>query len=186
MANLPSNTDRLIQVAPLLNQAFVGYKLKGIEGLSQLFQFSLTCLIDNDKFQIQSLLQQMISVQIAHHNEKPRLLHGMIQHAQRINTPNSQSLQTIELTIVPQLWMLTQLPKQRIFRKLSALDIANQILSENNIINVNLKLLENTYHKVDYIVQYNENDFDFLMRLFSEYGIFYYFNHFADHHDLVL
>ena len=33
------------------------------------------------------------------------------------------------------------------------------------------------YPKLDYCVQYNETDFDFVHRLLEEFGIYYFFEH---------
>ena len=41
------------------------------------------------------------------------------------------------------------------------------------------------YEKLDYCVQYNETDFDFVSRLLEEAGIYYYFEHEEDAHTMV-
>ena len=46
--------------------------------------------------------------------------------------------------------------------------------------------LTETYPKLEYAVQYNESDFDFLSRLMEEAGIFYYFTHEKGKHTMVL
>ena len=46
--------------------------------------------------------------------------------------------------------------------------------------------LHGTYTKVDYCVQYRESDFAFVSRLLEEESIFYYFEHNADSHVMVL
>jgi type VI secretion system secreted protein VgrG len=47
-------------------------------------------------------------------------------------------------------------------------------------------VLQGSYSARDYCVQYRESDFDFVCRLMEEVGIFYFFRHEQDGHELVL
>ena len=69
----------------------------------------------------------------------------------------------------------------RIFQKKSIKDIAQSVLGDEQIA---LKL-QTTYPAIEYVVQYQESDFDFVSRLFEHEGVYHYFNHSASGHELV-
>src|SRR5205814_5552375 len=46
--------------------------------------------------------------------------------------------------------------------------------------------LSEKYLPLDYVVQYRETDFTFVTRIMERAGIYYYFKHYGDKHELVL
>lgn len=82
-------------------------------------------------------------------------------------------LSTYRLTIVPTMWLLTQRRNNRIFQRMSEVDIAKKLLGEWDI-KPEMRLT-GEYKKRKYRVQYNESDHAFLSRMLEDAGITYFF-----------
>lgn len=74
--------------------------------------------------------------------------------------------------------------QSRVFQQKSVPDILAEVLKGlRPDLTINLK---GNYLPRDYCVQYRESDFDFASRLMEEEGIYYYFQHSAGKHVLVV
>ena len=78
--------------------------------------------------------------------------------------------------IRPWFWMLTLERNIRVFQEKSVKEIIEEVLSEHDFSDFELKLSE-SYEIREYCVQYRESDFAFLSRLMEEEGIYYFFDH---------
>ncbi len=85
----------------------------------------------------------------------------------------------------PSLWLLTRRADYRIFQKKSTPDIFADVCQQAGSIPHRLAL-GGSYEPWEYRVQYRESDFDFVSRLLEHEGIYYYFEHSAGKHELVL
>ncbi len=102
-----------------------------------------------------------------------RMWHGVVTSAEHMDVePNG--LSRYRVILEPQLWLLTQRRRSRIFQALSAPEIAKQVLSEWNI-EPETFLDDKAFPKLESRVQYDESDFDFLARLLQEAGISFSF-----------
>lgn len=96
-----------------------------------------------------------------------RTLHG--------NLPNAtQPMYSYEVEIRPKLWLLTRQFRSRVYQKMSAKDIIEQILGEFGI--ANTWNLNGSPYIRDYCVQYQETDYAFMSRLLEDEGICFYFD----------
>jgi type VI secretion system secreted protein VgrG len=87
-------------------------------------------------------------------------------------------------TVVPALWRLSRVQRSRLFQSLSAVDVVKKVLSDAQI--EHRWDTQAAYAPRELCVQYRESDLAFTSRLLEEEGIFYYFEHDADRHVLVL
>jgi type VI secretion system secreted protein VgrG len=86
--------------------------------------------------------------------------------------------------LVPRLAELGHTRRVRIFQQLSTVDIVKKVLAAEKVA---LKVsVSGSYQPRDYCVQYGESDMHFVRRLLEEEGIFFYFEHTADEHTMVL
>lgn len=83
-------------------------------------------------------------------------------------------LSTYEVTIEPQLWLLSQRRNHRIFQHQSIPQIVGALLSEWGVPH-ETKLGEDAYPALEIRVQYGETDLDFVSRLLEEAGISFTF-----------
>ena len=87
-----------------------------------------------------------------------------------------------QMEVSPHLWLLTLRSRSRIFQNLTVPEILKQVLDIPDVVYE----LEGTFHPRTYCVQYRETDFQFASRLMEDEGIYYYFNHKASSHQMVV
>jgi type VI secretion system secreted protein VgrG len=160
----------------LLLEGFSGH-----EALSGLFRFHLDLIAENQHtIAFDKLLGQKASVELQLPEGDSRYFHGILSGF-------SQGGRNLRFTryaaeLVPQFWLLTRQVRSRIFQQMSVKDILTQVLAS---LDVTLEL-QGTYEPRDYCVQYRESDFQFASRLMEEEGIYYFFKHTEDSHEMVL
>jgi type VI secretion system secreted protein VgrG len=155
----------------------------GHEAMSQLFSFQLELVAENQTtIPFEQLLGQKMTVNLTL-PESPstkRYFSGIcsrITQAARDNTFTSYRAE-----VVPELWMLSKKAQSRIFQQLPVPEILKQVLAGLDV----SYQLTGTYNSRDYCVQYRETDFNFASRLMEEEGIYYYFEHQANSHRLIV
>ena len=117
--------------------------------------------------------------------EGQRHVHGHVCEAGYIGESPSYTIH--EITVVPKLWLLHQRSASKIFQGDTTPQILTKVLEAAGLARAQVRLeLQSNYEKRDYCVQYRETDLDFISRLMEESGIYYYFEHDADGHVLVL
>lgn len=72
-----------------------------------------------------------------------------------------------------------------IFQDKTVLDIIKDVFSAAKITDYELRVTD-TYEPFEYCVQYAESDFHFLSRLMEQEGLYYFFEHSADKHLMVI
>src|SRR5262249_49162859 len=82
--------------------------------------------------------------------------------------------------VVPKVWLLTRTVRSRVFQQKTVPQILSQVFQGYDI----KTQYATSYEPRDYCVQYDESDFDFASRLMEEEGIFYFFTHTEDGHQL--
>ncbi|MFM0170766.1 type VI secretion system Vgr family protein [Paraburkholderia sediminicola] len=81
------------------------------------------------------------------------------------------------LVVRPTLWLTTKTSRSRIFQNRSVLDITSDVLRDYPILydmKVSAFRLKNGYPERDFVRQMWESDFDFLTRLWREWGLYYF------------
>ncbi len=86
--------------------------------------------------------------------------------------------------LVPQLERLRHVRRSRIFQSISVPDLVKKVLDAGKV--KHRLSLSASYPEREYRVQYRESDLEFVHRLLEEEGIFYFFEHRADEHVMVL
>ncbi|OUT62247.1 MAG: hypothetical protein CBB71_02425 [Rhodopirellula sp. TMED11] len=153
------------------------------ETLGRPFQFHARVLVQDGGVKIEDLLATATTVTLIS-DGSPVYYHGVIN---RINWVDTQgSMRVFDLSIVPELWMLTRRADCRIFQFKSVVDIVKSVVTANGFTMGFKTNLLGTPEEREYCVQYRETDFDFVHRLLQEEGIYYYFVHSASNHEMVL
>ncbi len=89
------------------------------------------------------------------------------------------------VTLRPWLWFATQRKNSKVFQSKSVQEIIDEVLGEYKD-KIAWRLDQpGDYVALDYCVQHNETDFDFVSRLMEEVGIYYFFEHKDKEHTLV-
>jgi type VI secretion system secreted protein VgrG len=156
----------------------------GEERVSELFHFELGLLTQDAGFTMDSLLNKPAVISIILHDDTDNNFHGIINHIEEVETrKDGETL--YRATMVPWAWLLTLFDDCRIFQNKSVPDIVQQVFTDRGFTDY-ANRLTGTYNPREYTVQYRETDFNFISRLLEDEGIFYFFEHSADKHTLVL
>jgi type VI secretion system secreted protein VgrG len=186
-----TQANRLIRVETVLGKdVLLLQSFRGQEGVSQLFHFDLYMHSENRSIQMESVVGKKATIAIVLPDKKERYINGLISSfAQAGSTPleggtSPKIFAHYHATLVPQLWMLTRTTDCRIFQDITVPDIIAKIFGEHKLEFRNR--LIGKFEEQKYCVQYRESDFNFVSRLMEEEGIFYFFEHEADKHTLIL
>ena len=113
-----------------------------------------------------------------------RYVHGVIEEISYRG--QDRNLSYYQVTIVPALKLLDKKINVRIYQDQTVPEIIKQVLNETkfDIGEPQYSFLHNYYPR-KYCVQYNESDLDFITRLMSEEGIYYYYEHDSESFKLI-
>ena len=182
--------NRLITIdTPLGMDVFLLAGFHGIEDISGLFGFELNLLSENHNIKFEDIIGKNVTVSIILADGDKRFFNGIISsfsQGRGSSEANKDSpFSHYAATMVPWLWLLKRTADSRIFQKLSVPDIVEKIFTEKGFLDYKL-LLNDSYDKRDYCVQYRETDFNFISRLLEEEGMCYFFEHEEKKHTLIL
>ena len=160
--------------------------LEGEDALSRCFHYRVTIETEQSDKAVQSLLGMPVTLWLLNDDpDRRRPIHG---HVQRLvgqgHTP--QGARLYQLEVVPRLWFLSCTSDCRIFQNQTIPDIIQTIFQEQGLIDFEFRIMRADYPPVEYCVQYQETALDFVSRLMEHLGLFYWHEHSADRHLLVI
>jgi type VI secretion system secreted protein VgrG len=166
---------------PLGKDVLLLVAFTGSEAVSQLFHFRLELLAENQtEVPFDRLLGQKITISLNLSSNQKRYINGLCN---RVSQGKRDAVFTsYYLEIVPQFWLLTKRAQSRIFQHVSVPDILKKVLTGLDV----AYELQGSFAPRDYCTQYRESDYDFASRLMEEEGIYYFFKHTADGHEMVV
>ncbi|MDO5668370.1 MAG: type VI secretion system tip protein TssI/VgrG [Alcaligenaceae bacterium] len=157
---------------------------KGRESLSELFSFELELVSKNANIDTRALLGTNLTVE----QEAVGALRYFNGVVTRFNYAGRQQATSeyylYKVTVRPSLWYLTQGQDYRIFQEQTVPDILKTVLGRYDFA-VDYRL-NGSYRNWEYCVQYEESDFNFISRLMEHEGMYYWFEHVAGQHTLVI
>ena len=175
--------NRTLNVATPLGPELLRFDgLQGRESLSQLFDFQLTLKSEEKGLSADALLGQPITVDFELEGGARRHLNGQCVHFRSAGRSGRQHLYVAQLK--PWLWYATRRSDYRIFQQMTTPDIVKQVLATYPF--PTRWLLSRSYRSWNYCVQYRETDANFIQRLLEHEGIWYWFEHSAGEHTLVM
>ena len=180
--------NRLLNISTALGEDFLLInRLKATEEISALYEYEVELLHEEDApgyeatpVDVTKLLGQAVAVQIIQRDGTERFLSGIVRHFSQGHRDVRFSY--YHATIVPPVWVLTQISQSRIFQHLSVPDILKKVFDGFDA----AYELQGVYKPRNYCVQYRETDFDFAARLMEEEGIYYFFDHTGGKNKLVV
>jgi type VI secretion system secreted protein VgrG len=168
---------------PLGDEVLLLQSMTGYEELGRPFRFELDLLTEVDDVKPTDVLGQLMTVHIETPDGGQRHLQGHCVRFARVARRGHFIVH--RATLRPWLWLLTFATNCRIFQNKTVPDIIKQVFRDHGLSDFDEHLTQ-TYSAREYVVQFRESDFDFVSRLMEEVGIYYYFEHTADKHTLVL
>jgi type VI secretion system secreted protein VgrG len=145
------------------------------EALTTLYAAQVWARSHDPSVELEPLVGQPASLRVdpgyANVTSNTRVYTGIVSFAQQGKAEASeQGLSTYQVVIVPKLWLLNQRIGNRIYQHLKIPDIVDALLGEWQI-TPTWKVDRGKYPTLEYKVQYDETDYDFMSRLLEEAGI---------------
>jgi len=147
-------------------------QLSGREAMSELFHFGVDLACQDSEIDLDGIVGQAAQLQI-HYLDGARELNGIISRFEQGHVGETFTAYYAEL--VPSVWLLTQRYDSRIFQEQSVPDIIQAVLKNSGA--TSRFALKGSHAPREYCVQYRETDWNFIMRLMEEVGIFCQWEH---------
>ena len=183
---LNTQNRRLIKLTtPTLEfQELLLENFNGTEGLSLLFNFTLSMLSQDPALELKTLIGKPACLEIELADGGARHVHGYI--TQFGNSGSQGNLTHYSATLTPWLWMLGKRFNSRIFQNQSIEQVISSVFADYApLAQYEFRLLGDLPSR-SYITQYRESDLNFVLRLLESEGLFFYFEHSADQHTLII
>lgn len=189
---MPTQDNRYASVTtPLGKDILLFQRMTGHEEISRLFEYEVDLLLESTTlsslvtagFPIDKLLGAGMTVSLSPPSGQPRHFHGHVAQFRHYGTRSEGFLYRAVLR--PWLWFLTRTSNCRIYQEQSVPEIISDIFKKNGFSDFRINV-EKTYPPRSYCVQYRESDFNFVSRLMEYEGLFYYFEHTASKHTLII
>jgi len=154
-----------------------------VEQISQPFHCEVGLLSESGDLDPDKILGKPLVVSLATTGATPvRHFHGVVTEFEQ--TGYDDRFHQYRAVMRPWFWLLTRMADCRVFQNKTVPEIFKEVCEQLEFKDVDLRL--GTYQPLEYCVQYRETDFNFLSRLLEHEGIFYFFEHSADKHVMVL
>lgn len=108
---------------------------------------------------------------------EPRTFRGVVSRLVRRRTRREDESFRFEAVLEPAFAFLRLRRGSRIFQSQTLLEVVQAILDEHGVAPVDVSCVKQSMSPLEYCVQYQESDFDFVSRLLESAGIFYFFRH---------
>jgi type VI secretion system secreted protein VgrG len=175
--------NRLIAIStPLGDNELVLYKAEFIEDLARPFSIGVELISENDSISLDDIMGKNVTVRLDTADDV-RYFNGFITEFHQL--PNCDRYSRYGAMIRPWFWLLNLSENCRIFQEKSFPDIIQNVFDELGFSDYEIKLT-GTYQPQEYVVQFNESDFNFVTRLMEQEGIYYYFEHIDGKHTFIM
>lgn len=183
-----SQKKRQISVSsPLGDDALLFARMTGTEALGELFEYTVEMYSERKDIDFGAVLGKKLTVKMEMPDDSKREFSGIVTRF--TSSGGFGAFTSYTAQVRPWLWLLTRTSDCFIFQELSVIDIIKKVCQKpayGGLAVLDTGLLEQTYEKLPYCVQYRETDFVFLSRLMEHFGIYYYFKHEGGKHTMVL
>jgi type VI secretion system secreted protein VgrG len=172
----------VLVTTPLAGVEFHMQSMVGKEQLGRPFRYDLELITESNDVDPIKLLGNPITAELELEKGK-RYFNGLVSEISSLGRGTDYSQYSV--TLRPWLWFLTRSSDNKIFQNLDVMEIIKKVFQDNKFSDFKIDTI-GTFRKRDYCVQYGETSFDFVSRLMEEEGIYYYFTHTKDKHELIL
>lgn len=165
------------------SERLVFHRFDGNEGVSQLFEYRIEALSPEMDLDFDKMLGRNICVSYTSYQQVKRYFNGVLTEAEWIGAKEEKFI--YRLVLRPWVWLLGRRANNKIFKNKTVPDIIKDVFDDNGFADYKFDLTH-SFKPAEYIAQYRETDLAFVSRLMEEYGIYTYFKHTQDKHELNL
>ncbi len=177
---------RLHTIAP--DDKFVLVNFDGHEGISENFEWRIDCLLNyQETIDAKDIIGKPCHVELDTSQQETRYFHGICTEMRYCGEEGDY--ERYNLVLRPWTWLLTRETCCEIFHDKSVRQIIEQIFSDRSgdFESFSVRwVLNGNYDAIPYCVQYQETTYNFISRLMEKFGLFFYFEHKADKHEMVI
>lgn len=187
MSNHSQKNRQLSIKSPLKDDVLLIDKMQGNESLGRMFEYRVDMFSAKKDIDFATILGKMLIINMEMPDLSKREFSGIVTRFSCSGGFGAFTKYVAELR--PWLWLLTRTSDCYVFQDESVVDIIKKVCQKDaygGLAEIETGLLEYSYPKMPYCVQYRETDFVFLSRLMEQVGIYYYFKHEAGKHKMVL
>jgi len=180
---MPSDKKSLLSLTSTAEHELDAIRLVAHETISELFRFDIEA-VATGTIDARAMLNKPACLAVNHGERATRYFHGIVAEFGPIET--SGVVDTLyRMVLVPQLAQANIRSDCRLFFNKTAEDILKTIFNDSGVTKSAFRLYSQpTPRKAT--AQYNETSLHFVTRLMEEEGWFYFFEHDADGHTLVV
>jgi type VI secretion system secreted protein VgrG len=178
---------RTVEVVSPVGATDVAFEhMAGDEAMGRPFEFTVDLLSSRGDLAIEDAIGKHLTVLLELPDQTQRFFDGIVVRFALVEWTGPAF--RYRATLRPWLWLLTRSSNSRIFQGKNIPDILAAIFDAHGYSgDVDDGGLDHgSYKPHEYLVQYNETDFNFVSRLMEQAGITYHFKHSAGRHTLVL
>jgi type VI secretion system secreted protein VgrG len=170
---------------PLGDDVLIPVAMTGTEGISKLYRFDVTAQAKSDvEVTAENLLTKSVTIGLVKPGVATRLVNGIVTSLSA-GPKSGGEYSSYQLTIAPTLSTFGLQSGYCVYQLKSVRDIAEAVFSANSFTAFRFEIAK-THDPRDYCVQYGETTLDFLLRLFAEEGMYFFFEHERTKHTLVI
>lgn len=153
------------------------------EELSTPFEIEVQIVATLGELDLVPHIGEPVSVEMSEGPEVVRHFHGLLVEAVHLHEDGDGF--HYSLVLRPFTHFLSSRQTFAIFQEKTVIDIIKDVFAAASITDYELRTTE-SYEPFEYCVQYGESDFHFLSRLMEQEGLYYFFEHSAQKHLMVI
>jgi type VI secretion system secreted protein VgrG len=174
-AGLLSQKNRLLAIETALpSAALVVERLRGVDAVNALGEFSIDCLSPSAHLDLAPLIGEEVTLRLAQGDGTPRTWHGYVMQAAALGADGG--LARYRLTLEPWLALLGHRRDSFIFQDATAIEVVEEVFKDYPQAHWRVEVTE-TLRQRSLCTQYRETDLDFVLRLLAEEGLSFHFEH---------
>ena len=154
------------------------------EGINEMFSIRASVKSQRDDLQAPDLIGSTVDISLKLKDAGTRFWNGFVTELHE-GSLTSRGTRSYALTIRPKLWLLTRNSDCRIWLDTDASQVIETLCKEHGITDFDLRITGAPL-KLDYSVQWNEEDFTYMLRRMQQVGLFYWFEHQQGKHTFVV
>jgi type VI secretion system secreted protein VgrG len=174
VVQIKANESRYFFVCGSLPQdTFHVAEFSGVERLSSPYHFDITLISKNANVELDKVINKPATF-FMKSGEFVYPYSGVITEFRLLD--NNMDFTTYRVHLVPRMWLTTLNVQSRITVQTTLVNAVKSVLSEADVQNINLvsSNIKNNF-EYEYLVQYQESDFNFINRLLESAGAWYFF-----------
>jgi len=159
-------------------------RFEAVEGISEPYTVVVSFTTQSKSFRVEDCLRQRLCLCVVDAAGNTRFYDGVVDQARFVGLVKAR--RHFEVRLRPALAALAHREGCRIFQEKTIIQVIQTIFQEAGFGDQVEWRNTKEYEPREFIVQYNESHLNFVSRLMEEAGLFYFFHHTVDGHQMII